>query len=125
MIESSRFEERGFTRYVCTGVVTLEDLMAAINGFYGSDPTPNSLWDVSAADVTQIPTGGMRQLAEFAKVRAAVRAGGRTAIVAGDPVGFGLARMYEAFAEVTGHEIQVRVFQDRGDAERWLAEEPG
>ena len=120
MIKRSRSEERGLTVYVCSGVVTLEELTAVAGAFYASDPTPRALLDFSGADLSHLPADGMRRLAEFSKERAHARTGGRTAILAGDPVGFGLGRMYEAFADITGQQIEIRVFQDRADAERWL-----
>ena len=46
----------------------------------------------------------------------------RAAIVVGDAFHFGLGRMFAAFADARG--IEVQVFYSRDDAERWLAGAP-
>jgi len=43
---------------------------------------------------------------------------GRCAIVAGDPLHFGLARMFGAYSE--RHEVSVEVMSDPGEAVAWL-----
>lgn len=43
---------------------------------------------------------------------------GRCAIVVGDPLHFGLARMFSAFSE--RHEVSVDVVSDPGEAVAWL-----
>jgi hypothetical protein len=72
------------------------------------DATRASRLDFSAAD--------LRQLAATSLTHPAAR----QAIVAATDLGFGLARMFETFRSVGGHNENVRVFRDVGEARAWL-----
>ena len=48
------------------------------------------------------------------------RAGGKTAIVGKFDVDFGLARMYEAYADYEKIQIEYKVFHQLDEAIKWL-----
>jgi len=60
----------------------------------------------------------LRQIASFLGEHGRVLSGG-CAVIAGDPLHFGLGRMFEAFTEPRG--IEVRVVSDEAEAADWLA----
>lgn len=64
-----------------------------------------------------VPQAVLQEQAKFvASLRG--RLGPRYAIVTGDPLRFGLARMFEAYGELEG--LEVAVFKDLADAREWL-----
>jgi hypothetical protein len=108
------------TVHTCTGKISTEEIKDTVKALYDGDPTPNHLWDMTEADVFQIESDELRQLAQFAKKYAPTRVGGKTAIVASTEFAFGLGRMYEIFANSAGQNVDIKVFQSILEAESWL-----
>ncbi|MBN1833631.1 MAG: hypothetical protein JW896_16125, partial [Deltaproteobacteria bacterium] len=90
------------TIHICSGTILKQELINAVKALYDSEPSLNHLWDFTETDLSQIKGDDLKDIAEFAKQYAPTRIGGRTALVSDSALGFGLARMYEAFAENAG-----------------------
>ena len=121
MIREHIESERQLTIHICSGIILKQELIDAVKALYDSETTPNHLWDITDSDFSQITGIELEGVAKFAKQCAPTRIGGRTAFVATDDLGFGLARMYEVFAEQVGQRVEIRVFRSRKKAEKWLS----
>ena len=120
MITSHIDREYQLTTHICKGIVSIEDLIDAIKNLYDKEPTPNHLWDFTEAETSKLTGEQVRTLASYAKSYAPSRIGGRTAIVTTNEATFGIARMYEVFAETTGQKVEIMVFRSLNEAMRWL-----
>lgn len=125
MISKCIDSEKQLTIHICSGTILPEELLDAIKVLYDLDPTPNHLWDITDADLSQIEGFELADLAKFVKEYVPARIGGRTAFVSATDLGFGLARMYEVFAENAGLRVEVSVFRSRRQAEIWISAAPG
>lgn len=122
MLEEYTDDDNELTVHVFTGVVSADDLIEAVKALYASGPTPNHLWDLSNADVSSIQSDHLKDIASLAKQAAPGGRSGRTAIVSASDLGFGISRMYGAFAEMSGQSVEVRSFRSRKEAEDWITE---
>lgn len=109
---------------VWTGVVQPEDAGEAIREVARDPrckPTYRRLVDMRAARV-QIPKQDNRELAQAnadtARGHGAQVQRGKTAIVVGDELSFGIASQYAAYAELQG--VPTEVFRDIAAAYTWL-----
>ncbi|HYE63836.1 MAG TPA: hypothetical protein VD997_17730 [Phycisphaerales bacterium] len=117
-------ESLGLARVVWTGDVTPELAGEAIHAV-SSDPRVKPsfcrLVNMQAARI-QIPRNSNRDLAA-AKANghdaSSAKTNGKTAIVVGDELSFGIASQYAAYSELQGFPTEV--FRDMGSAEKWLA----
>ena len=121
MIHQHIKSERRLTIHTCYGTILKQELIDAIKALYDSGPTPNHLWDLTETDFSQIKGDDVKEIAEFAAQYAPMRMGGRTALVSASSLGFGLARMYEAFAENAGQSTEINVFRSPEEAEEWIS----
>lgn len=120
MIENIRDREKQLTVHILSGEISIQDLIDAVKQLYDSAPTPNHLWDLTAADMSKIEGEELQDLANFAKQASPSRVGGRTALVDTRDLGFGLSRMYRVFAEVSDQRVEIGVFRSREEAEKWI-----
>ena len=120
MIRTRRQPRHQLTLFTCSGKVLPHEIENKIKEFYDKQPTPNVVWDLSDADISGMSAVDVRQLAERTKQLAHSRKGEKTAIVASVDMPFGLARMYQTFAELAGQESQVEVFRSRKEALAWI-----
>lgn len=75
------------------------------------------LFDMRGVDL-ELTGGGIRTIAEL--IRASRLSSPRVAIVADAPAAYGMARMFEILRD----DIEVRIFQDAGEAVAWLQAPP-
>lgn len=125
MIHQHIESERQLTIHTCSGTILKQELIDAIKVLYASECTPNHLWDLTETDLSQIKGNDLQEIAEFAKQNAPTRIGGRAALVSASNVGFGLARMFEVFAENAGLPVEIDVFRSPREAEEWISAIPG
>jgi acyl CoA:acetate/3-ketoacid CoA transferase len=121
MIHQDIKSDRRLTIHTCSGTILKQDLIDAIKVLYASEPTPNHLWDITGTDLSQIKGDDLQEIAEFTKQKAPTRVGGRIALVSASNLGFGLARMYKAFAENSGLPVEISVFRSPEEAEEWMS----
>ena len=114
--------KRNLTIYNCTGQITASEIMEAARSLYDDSPSLNIIWDLAEADVSRITANEVRALASGVKRVAHSREGGKTAIVSPSEVSYGIARMYQIFAEIYEQIAHVKAFRSRSEAERWIGE---
>jgi hypothetical protein len=115
----------GGLRLLCRGVLTGDDLIGVHNRLLASPEvlkrSKYALVDEMAVDRLDVSTAELETVADLDKRLAAVAAAHAViAIVAPRDLGFGLARMWEVFAEETGWETMT--FRSVAEAEPWVCE---
>ena len=121
MIESRVDPDRRLTIHVCSGDLTAKEFIEAIERFYDLEPTPHNLWDLSHAKLAGLSLEAIREVAVSTHSKAPEREPGKTALVSSEDLAYGLAKMYSAFSEMTGHSATVEVFRSTEEADAWLA----
>jgi len=109
-------------RIECSGVVTLEDLLGAVEPMLGDasfEPGMGQLIDLRTAEDTSLTRSELQHLVETLRTEPRLE-GSAVAIVATRPVLFGVARMYEALVEQVPSPPPIRVFGDPAEALAWL-----
>jgi hypothetical protein len=115
--------DAGLTIFVARGELTPADVLAAYEIFLRRGPTRLVLWDVSAASVASVPAEDVRILAgQLARMGMAQPNHGKTAMVCGNAVTYGMARMLGTFLEIEGFPGRVGAFRDLRTARAWLDE---
>ena len=89
-----------------------------------SDPNwqPGSLLlvDHSELDANQLTTDELKRIAKYTLKEKERWRKAKIAVVVSDDLNFGLARMWQAFADSPELEISGNIFRDRADAIHWL-----
>jgi hypothetical protein len=115
--------ESGITTFVGQGSITARELAAAYAQFVANAPTSRVLWDLSSATLAYVDAEDIRKLArdltEIGKMR---RLSGKSAVLCGRQVDFGMARMLQTYLELEGYGVNVAAFVDRNRALQWLGE---
>ncbi len=120
MIETTVDEKQNPTIHKCSGDLTEQELVDTIESFYDSDPTPNALWDFSHASIDSISPAFVRQLHSMVRKLGSARRGGKTAVVAPEDLGYGMARMFQIMSDRDGFPFKIKVFRHSGEAKQWL-----
>ena len=106
-----RFVTTGGAEYAAGAVVLRRGFAAAAGG-----PRRHLLFDIRASDEDRSPDE-LRGVADLVATHRDVHTG-RCAMVAADPLHYGLARMAAVFFET--HGFEAAVFRDLDAAEAWL-----
>lgn len=116
------FDADGVAWLTAAGDFSWEDAITAVRRVY-ADPRfaarARTVWDLRAGRAL-LDGEEVRLLAEHVREERP-EGRGRTAIVAGDDLTFGMGRMYEQIA--ADGPVDVNVFRDLEPATRWLASE--
>ena len=113
--------DAGFLRAEGSGLLSLRDLqeaLAAIVEHPDFAPGMPQLCDLSDVENVDVTYGDLKAVVEWAMGRAERFGRSKVAVVASEPVVFGVTRMYSVLAQELPTEI--RVFRTREDAMRWL-----
>jgi hypothetical protein len=78
------------------------------------------LWDVRDATIVQLSTEDLIELARFSRKLQTVRGTGKAAILVSGEVDFGVARMFQAYADALPWETMVS--RDLKEVMEWLGE---
>jgi len=121
-VETKIDTEKGLRMHALAGRVTLamiEDALAEIYARPDYRSEAGVLWDVRAADLSQIKGGEVRGIVEYVMTHRGAPPGTRTAILVARDLDFGLARMAEQQLEAKSPS-DVTVFRDMDEAMAWL-----
>ena len=121
-ILTSTHREDGLTVFTASGPVTFEEQMAALVRFYNASPTPNVIWDFRNIEGNRISGEELRALIRYAKSNSGKRLPGKTALVTGTLLDFGLSRMGTTFSELEGSPWKMASFKDFQEARDWINE---
>jgi hypothetical protein len=112
--------EKDLTTIAVKGRIQTNEFIQALENFYQGEYTLNLLWDLTAADISEMEKHQMEEIISTAKKYAHLRPGGKTAIVTTRAVDYGISRMFEILAEIKNHPIRHHVFYDIKEAKNWL-----
>jgi hypothetical protein len=115
--------EKQLTIHTVTGEVSFEEAMATLNAFYSDNPTLNVIWDLTEGTIRALSSAHLEKIMDFISPASKKRTGGKTAGVAPADIDFGLARMFQILAELSGYKPSVRIFRELKDAFDWLMTE--
>jgi hypothetical protein len=108
---------------VITGDATAQELIAVIQEYYPKDDVTDVIWDFTCGSWKNISQSGFKDVARAAKeaVASGTRQGSKTAFVGTAGLEYGLHRMYQTIAEVTGVPITYNTFKTMEEAHQWMA----
>jgi hypothetical protein len=121
-ISTSFDESRNLTVFTAEGNLTFDEQIIVLREFYAGKPTPNVIWDFRSAVGERISAQEIMKIIEFIKSHGKSRPGGKTALVAGDSLSFGLSRMGQAYADNENVPWEMKAFRSMDEAIRWIEE---
>jgi len=113
--------QAGIVHIEATGIVTAEELVDSVPRLMSHPdfrPGMAHLFDLTSAEDTDVTADELRELARVFVGHLDELQTSRLAVVAKDPVLFGVSRMYEAFANL--QPVPMRVMRDRDESLEWL-----
>jgi hypothetical protein len=114
--------ERRLVQTLAWGTLTIEEILGARQRLLADpafDPTFHELMDLTATDAVTFSAEDIRRLASGSVLAPGVR----RAFVVASTANYGLARMFEAYAQANSQFVSV--FRDLSAAHAWLAQERG
>lgn len=121
-IQKTINKEDGITTFTVSGEFLYDQIIDVVKQFYLSEFTLHIVFDLTNADMSAITADQMENIVSVAKRYAHLREGGKTAFVMSSELGYGLARMYEAYSQVRDHPIAHHVFRNMEEAMSWMME---
>ena len=122
MLEYTRYPDDDFTWFVLTGETPIAAWLETVRRYGSEGMTRYELYDLRAR-ATPFSTEEIEQIVRQTIQDVPLRPpGGKTAIVVNETLKFGLARMYETFAELEGIATETRPFYDMAEAVQWLGD---
>jgi hypothetical protein len=117
-------ESRDLTIHTLRGKIPASNVKDVLEAFFKDRPTKNVLWDLRDAEPEgEVLSQDVELLATLTKKYEGLREKGRTALVASSDLVFGLAKMYQAFANIEGVKHPVEVFRSMDEAVRFIESE--
>ena len=123
MIETTVDDQHDLTIHSCSGSLTKEEFMDAIQSFYKENPTRYVIWDFAKASLADIPSDCVRRSTEMVKRLGVARRNGKSAVIASSDLEYGLARMFQIMTDNGEIPFKIKVFRYFGEATQWLFEE--
>ena len=120
-IKTTFVNEKNLTIHEIIGKLSPGDIIDKLKDYYTGDKiTPFVIWIFLEAEVSAITSGDLRKILYYTKEYAHSRKGGKSALVVSMDLGYGLARIFEAFVEIEKFPFELRSFRTLGDAKQWL-----
>ena len=120
MVGKSHFSEAQLTIYTATGPQAANDVSNTVVSCLTDNPTRLVIWDIREASFSNVTGDDLRKVVINARPLAESRSGGKTAIVCSRDSDYGLARLFQTYAELYEAPIEIRVFDSMDNAITWL-----
>ncbi len=120
-IETTYDLARDLTIVKATGKMKPDDFQEWTAKYYKGKVTSLCIWDLTQADLSALKTNDLIDDAKQTKNLSSVRKGGKTAIVTGNSLEYGLSRMLEVYYDIENVPFEVQVFDAMDKAEKWLS----
>lgn len=124
MVGKVLIPEAELTVYETQGPMTVADVSDTVTNCLTDNPTQLVIWDIRAASFSGVTADDLRNVVIKARPLADSRAGGKTAIVCAGGAEFGLARLFQIYAELYEAPIDIKVFETMDNAIDWLGLNP-
>ena len=109
--------------YVCTGQVSVDEILTAAQEYFSGEVTKDVLWDFAEADV-DIRQPHIDKLIVYLRTvppeQLEKRRGGRVAIVAPKEYVVGVMEQFKGWAEMVDAPFEFQMFYDAEEALAWL-----
>ena len=122
MIKAHLDKQRNLTTYLCSGVVSMNEIREQLLAFYGGHPTLNTIWDYTDADVSTLSKDDILNIAKFVKTAAHSRDGGKTALVFPTAMIMEMGPLLEGISEIEVPDAKIKIHQDIQAALDWISE---
>ncbi len=109
------------TMFLCSGTPTPSELKSTLAAFYETKPSLNTIWDFSAADLTELTPEKISELAGFLKHTSHSRAGGRSALIFSQSQLISMTARLNTLAELEIEDATIKIFDTRDKAQQWIA----
>ncbi len=120
-IDTQTYPSSQLTVFTVLGEVPFVDYASEVKKFYSNEPTRNTLWDLTQANVWKINAKDLESiLAHVMKEYDDVRKGGKTALVTRDNHTVNLCRFIKYVAEMDNASFEVKIFSTISEAKDWL-----
>ena len=73
MIQVSVDDDRGLAFFSVRGLISIDDYCLQISDHFKRHHTPDTIWDLTEANLTNLNTDGFKQIIEVVRVAAQVR----------------------------------------------------
>ena len=104
MFETKIDHDLNLTIHTGKGIITLDEYNHVLENYYQSEFTEHVIWDHSASDISRIKPEDLFKVLEIGKKYINFRKHGLTIIVVPTSASYGLARMLQTYAEMTGFD---------------------
>ena len=101
-----------------------DQTIAFVGEHYPTGAFSDAIWDLRGTELLHLRADELRRIADAVRVHSVHRQRGRTVFVRDDDAGYGMLRMYTAYAEMEGVPASYFVCRTMEEALAWLAEPP-
>lgn len=106
------------------GPLQADQTIAFIAEHYPTGAFDDALWDLRRSPLIHLMADELRRIADAVRGYSQARRSGRTVFVCNEDAGYGMLRMYTAYAEMEGVPATYHVCRTMEEAEAWLAGDP-
>jgi len=116
--------EKKLITMVVDGQISVCDLVAVYQDALGHEKFErdmNVIWDLSRINLTKVPVGDIRKIPlALNKFMPARGDNYKAALVTRNSLDFHMMRIYMSILKLVGSNFQIRLFQSKNDAWKWL-----
>lgn len=107
------------------GPLQADQTIAFIAEHYPTGAFDDALWDLRRSQLIHLMADELRRIADAVRAHSQARHRGRTVFVSNEDAGYGMLRMYTAYAEMEDVPATYYVCRTMEEAEAWLDQDPG
>ena len=116
---------KDLTTHVCTGQISVHEILTALEKYFSGEVTKDVLWDFGEADVELRQPQIDKLMIYLRRVPPAElekRRGGRVAIIAPKEFVFGVMEQFKGWSAMVDDLFEFQMFIDAEEALNWLEE---
>lgn len=106
------------------GPLDADQTIAFVGVHYPTGTFDDAVWDLRRTALVHLKADELRRIADAVRGYSRQRQGSRTVFVRDDDAGYGMLRMYTAYAEMEGVPASYYVCRTMDEALAWLAKPP-
>ena len=120
MIEFEFDKSKNLSVFIVNGNVTWPEIKETTAHYYAAHPTPDVIWDMTNAQLSELDAEGIKQAAQDIKKAASARKGGRTVFVISGDTEMLFVKLYCTICETIDSPITYHIVETRDEALKWL-----
>lgn len=119
-IEITIDNDKQLTIFSVVGEISFAEIVIAVKQVWKDQRTRKFLWDFRNGTMGNVSSNELNSVAERIKFQSEQNPGGKSALVSGKSVDFGLSRMFEALVEIKRVPHEIKSFTSYMEAMEWL-----